>query len=385
MIAGSLGAIGVMEGASGGIWTDVLDHFGLGDSALGPAFAMQALFVLPVLLFGGQLLQKLGLRLMLVFGAVLIAAASFGFISFTAWVIFFAIFVFRGAGVALLDLAANTMAMHVEREDNVHIMGIVHGGFSVGIVIGSLAAFAIYSLGGEFNDVHLALALAMLALGVALFFGPIPKLDAADVVEPVTTAAFRMRMVRICAVLLGIAFGSEVLISQFVSVLLRDRTDASESFAVLSVVVYATMMAIGRFSNSYFLRRFDPIAVLLVQSIGVAIGGVVLTLSPNASITLTGSFIGGLAIAGIVPTVLSYAAAHAPGSPGETASASLLGGYAGGLLLPLLAGGLTSLFSIRAGIALVMLGGVLMAYLGVALRQDAERESRTGTLPGGVS
>ena len=384
MIAGALGAIGIMEGASGGIWPDVLDHFGLGDSALGPAFAIQALFVLPVLLFGGQLLQRFGLRLMLGGGAILMAAASFGFISFSTSLIFFSIFIIRGVGVALLDLAANTMAMHVEREDNVHIMGIVHGGFSLGIVFGSLGAFAIYSLGGDFDQVHLALALTILLIAAAAFVGPIPKLDDDDVVEPITTAAFRMRMVRICAVLLGIAFGTEVLISQFVSVLLRARTDASESVAVLSVVVYATMMAIGRFSNSWFLRKFDPISVLIAQGIGVAIGGVILTLSPTAGITLVGSFVGGLAIAGIVPTVLSYAAAHSPGSAGETASASLLGGYIGGLILPLAAGGLTSLFSIRAGIALVALGGVMTIVLTKALQQDAVDESRSSALPGGI-
>lgn len=380
MMGGALAAIGIMEGASGGIWSDVLDHFGIGDGALGPAFAMQALFVLPVLLFGGQLLRLLGLRVMLVLGALLMAAASIGFISFTATIIFFSIFVIRGAGVAMLDLAANTMAMHVERESNVQIMGIVHGLFSVGIVIGSLAAFAIYSFGGEFQDVHLALALVTLLIAVAALFGPIPKVEAADVVEPVTTAAFRMTMVRICALLLGIAFGSEVLISQFVSVLLRTRTEASDSFAVLAVVVYATMMAIGRFSNSYFLRRFDPIDVLLVQGTGVAIGGVILTVSPTAGITLVGSLIGGLAIAGIVPTVLSYAAAHSPGTAGETASASLLGGYIGGLFLPLLAGGLTALISIRAGIALAAVGGLMTIYLAKALERDAVAESRTGGL-----
>ncbi|HRA47892.1 MAG TPA: MFS transporter [Thermomicrobiales bacterium] len=374
LIAGALGAIGLMEGASGGIWSDVLRHFGLGDSALGPAFALQAAVVLPVLIFGGQLLQRFGLRIMIVVGAVLMGLASVGLLSLSMSATFFALFIIRGFGVALLDLAGNTMAMHVERENGIHIMGIVHGGFSIGIVIGSLIAYGIYQAGGTFTTVHLVVAISLGLFAIAAAVGPVPNERSADAVDPITIAAFRLPLVRFCAVILGLAFGGELLISQFVSVLLRTRTEASDSFAVLAVVVYATMMAIGRFSNGALMSRFGALRLMMWQGAGVTIGGAILATAPNAGITLVGSLIGGLAIAGVVPTVLSYAAAHSPGSPGETASASLLGGYLGGLIIPLLAGGLTSLFSIRVGIALVMVAGVLTVLLCQALKRDRDRE-----------
>ena len=57
--------------------------------------------------------------------------------------LFILLFAIRGTGIALLDLAGNTMAMQVERDTGRHIMGIVHGGFSVGIILGSLLAFGI--------------------------------------------------------------------------------------------------------------------------------------------------------------------------------------------------------------------------------------------------
>ena len=382
LIAGTLGAIGLIEGGSGGIWPDVLNHFSLSDSALGPGFALQSAFVLPVLLFGGKLLRRFGIRVMLVVGALLMGLASFGFARLDQAALFFGLFMIRGIGVALADLSGNTMAMHVEREDGVHIMGIVHGGFSVGIVIGSLVAYAIYSSGGSFRAVQLSIVVAIGLIALAAAAGPVPPIDEADVADQFTTAAFRLNLVRICALLLGLAFGGELLISQFVSVLLRTRTESSESFAVLSVVVYATMMAIGRFANGPLLRRVDAIRLLTMQGAGVVIGGLVLTASPNAGVTLVGSFIGGLAIAGIVPSVLSYAAAHSPGSAGETAGASLLGGYLGGMVVPLVAGGLTSLFSIRAGISLVAIAGALTVILANALRRDEHREQRDGTLPG---
>ncbi|HET7056777.1 MAG TPA: hypothetical protein VFI12_09965, partial [Thermomicrobiales bacterium] len=61
LIAGTLGAIGLLDGGGGGTWTDVLASFGLSDSTLGPAFATQSAFVFPVLLLGGLLLQRVGI------------------------------------------------------------------------------------------------------------------------------------------------------------------------------------------------------------------------------------------------------------------------------------------------------------------------------------
>ena len=43
------------------------------------------------------------------------------------------------------------------------------------------------------------------------------------------------------------------------SVLLRTRIEASDATSVLAVVIYATMMAVGRFGNGPLMNRFDPI------------------------------------------------------------------------------------------------------------------------------
>jgi MFS family permease len=108
----------------------------------------------------------------------------------------------------------------------------------------------------------------------------------------------------------------------------------------------------------------------------MAVGGAVIATSTSVPMTLAGSFIGGIGVAGIVPTILSYAAAHTRTSPGETAGAALLGGYFGGFIMPLLAGGLTSVLSIRAGIALVTVAGLLTIWCGLLLKQDERASNR---------
>jgi MFS family permease len=110
----------------------------------------------------------------------------------------------------------------------------------------------------------------------------------------------------------------------------------------------------------------------------LAVGGLLISLSTNVPLTLLGSLVGGLGVAGVVPTVLSYAATHTRTSAGETAGASLIGGYVGALLMPLLAGGLTSLISLRAGIGLVALAGLLTIACGYLLRRDLEHRGATG-------
>jgi MFS family permease len=376
LISGTLGAIGLIDGGGGGVWADVLSSFGLADSILGPAFATQSAFVFPVLLFGGLLLSTVGIRIMLVAGTLLLAATSFAFTGLHGLALFIALFAIRGTGLALLDLAGNTMAMHVERDTGRHIMGIVHGGFSVGIVIGSLIAFGVYSIGGSFRAIHITLGALMLAVAVAGLLGPVPGTENSGAPPRVSLRAFNTPLVRICGIALGLGFGAELLISQFVSVLLRTRIEASEATSVLAVVIYATMMAIGRFGNGPLLDRFDPITLLCAQGATFAIGGAIIATSTSAPVTLLGSLIGGLGVAGAVPTVLSYAASHSRSSAGEIAGASLFGGYFGALLLPLLAGGLTSLLSIRAGIALVSVAGLLTIWCGIMLRQDERSSNR---------
>jgi fucose permease len=343
----------LIDGGGGGVWADVLEAFGLSDSTLGPAIATQSAFVFPVLLFGGILLNLVGIRVMLAIGSLLLAATSFAFTQLEGLVVFIALFAIRGTGLALLDLSGNIMAMHVERESGRHIMGIVHGGFSVGIVAGSLIAFAIYTLDGSFRAIHIILGVLLLLTAIGGLFGPVPSLDASESPKRVSLRTYRSPLVRLCGLGLGLAFGAELLISQFVSVLLRTRIEASEATSVLAVVLYATMMAIGRFANGPLLNRFNPITLIVAQGFTLAVGGVVLAATTNVPLILAGSFIGGFGVSGVVPTILSYAAAHTRTSPGETAGASLLGGYFGGLVLPLAAAGLTSLISIKAGVALV--------------------------------
>jgi MFS family permease len=375
-IAGTLGAIGLLDGGGGGTWTDVLASFGLSDSTLGPAFAAQSAFVFPVLLLGGLLLQRVGIRLMLVIGAVLLALASFAMTRFDGLAIFILLFAVRGTGVALLDLSGNTMAMQVERQTGRHIMGIVHGGFSVGIIIGALLAFVIYAFDGSFRLIHGSIGVLLLAVALIGAIAAVPSGRDDGPVQRVSLRAYRAPIVRIAGFGLGLAFGGELLISQFVSVLLRTRIEASETTSVLSVVIYAAMMSVGRFGNGPLLNRYDAITLLYAQGATLAVGGVVIAVSTSAPVTLVGSLIAGLGVAGSVPTILSYVAAHARSSPGETAGAALFGGYFGGLVMPLLAGGLTSLISIRAGIALITVAGLLTIWSGMLLRQDQVGSNR---------
>ena len=97
---------------------------------------------------------RLGMRAMMVVGALDAGSHVVRVHRADGIVLFIALFAVRGTGLALLDLAGNTMAMHVERTTGKYIMGIVHAGFSFGIVVGSLTAFVVYALGGGFRLIH---------------------------------------------------------------------------------------------------------------------------------------------------------------------------------------------------------------------------------------
>ncbi len=150
----------------------------------------------------------------------------------------------------------------------------------------------------------------MLLVALGALVGPVPPVDEADAKQSLSLRAYRSPLVRICGMAMGLGFGAELLISQWVSVLLRTRIEASEATSVLAVVIYATMMAFGRLANGPLMRRIPATRLLTLQGTVLAVGGLLITLSTNVPLTLVGSFIGGLGVAGVVPTILSYAALH---------------------------------------------------------------------------
>ena len=378
LVTAALFAIGVIEGGGGSIWADVLDDFGLDERLLGIGFGIGAFAVLPVLLLGGRLTSRLGASQMLAVGGAMLVLVALALITLAGWPALLLIFVVRGVGVSLLDLGSNTIAMEVEQATRRHVMGFVHAGFSGGVAFGALLALGVYATGLPHQAVYvfvaaLIAALALAAARQARRVGRPPRERREIVPRTLSLTALKSRIVQLSGVSNGLAFGVELLISQWVAAYLRSDQGNSAEASVAAVLLFSVTMLIGRLTNGLMTRRVAPELLLVAQGGLVAIGGVMIVASSSLPLTLGGCVIAGFGIAGIVPTVLSLAAAHADGAAGDTAGASLIGGYLGALIIPVLASGLTSAFSLRAGVSLVPVGGVVLVVTGVLVVRELRK------------
>ena len=375
LVTAALLAIGVVEGGGGSIWADVLDDFGLDERLLGIGFGIGAFAVLPVLLLGGRLTSWLGSAQMLALGGAMLVLVALALIALAGWPAFLLIFVLRGIGVSLLDLGSNTIAMEVEQATHRHVMGFVHAGFSGGVAFGALLALGIYATGLPHQAVYVVVAglicaLVAVAARQARRIGR-PGRERREIVpRALSLSAFRSRIVQLSGVSNGFAFGVELLISQWVAAYLRADQGSSAEASVAAVLLFSVTMLIGRLTNGLMTRRVPAEVLLVIQGGLVAVGGLGIVVSSSLAITLTGCVLAGFGVAGVVPTVLSLAAAHADGAAGDTAGASLIGGYVGALIIPLLASGLTSALSLRAGVSLVPVGGLVLIATGLLVIRE---------------
>lgn len=374
----ALFAIGVVEGGGGSIWADILDDFELDERLLGIGFGVSAFAVAPVLLLGGRLTSRLGSSQMLAVGSVFLVLVSLALVTLAGWPAFLLIFVVRGIGVSLLDLGCNTIAMDIEQATKRHVMGFVHAGFSGGVAFGALLALGVYAAGLPHQAVYVFVA----ALITVLVFAAArqarrvgrPTRERREIVpRALSLTAFKSRIVQLSGVSNGLAFGVELLISQWVAAYLRSDQGSSAEASVAAVLLFSVTMLIGRLTNGLLTRRVAPELLLVAQGGLVAVGGLLIVASSSLPLTLGGCVIAGLGIAGIVPTVLSLAAAHADGAAGDTAGASLIGGYLGALIIPVLASGLTSAFSLRAGVSLVPVGGIVLVATGLLVVRELRK------------
>ncbi len=234
VIAVALAGLGISSGAGGATWPDVLDSFGVSDGWFGLLNGLGILISLPLLVFGGKVINRAG-------KIPLLMASAAGFIIFAAGFVYapraFLVFAFlmiiRGLSYATIDLSANALAMDAERVAKKHIMSPLHAGYSAGTILGAGMAALLFSAGSSFKTVYLIVA----AIFIAIFLAPAlvgfrdklaaPSTSAEE--STVSLAGFKDSTIRVAAIMAGLSFGGEVLIAEWIAIYLRDERGFSSS------------------------------------------------------------------------------------------------------------------------------------------------------------
>lgn len=302
----------------------------------------------PVMIFGGCMMW-------LVFPFILIAPSV---------AIFMLLLALLGFFCGVLDSSMNSHAFTVEHFLQKPCLSMLHGGFSLGSVLGS--AFAALIIGLSFS-LHIAtFVVAVCAIGALLYAQP--YCYASDTVEggdatSVNTDAARIPLsLMVIAALTAISFFSEGAIGDWAGLFLRDEKSATASQTALSMGAFATGMTIARFLGDDLRARFDTLPLLAASSVLAGVMMLGFLFAPNAVWALIALLIAGLGYANIVP-LLFVRAANVQGITSARGVAFAAGmGYASLLGGPALLGYIGEHFGIKIAMSLVVIGAVILSF-----------------------
>jgi MFS family permease len=124
----------------------------------------------------------------------------------------------------------------------------------------------------------------------------------------------------------------------------------------------AAMLA-GRLGNSWLVGRRGARISLLVSGAGMLLSALLLLLPNSVPLAIVAFVLLGVAVAGIVPTVLSAGARLAPGNSATLTGGIMAAAYSGFIVCPPLTGWIADRFSLQAALITVGLSGLVVLWL----------------------
>lgn len=334
---------------------------------------------LPLLIFGGRVISRTGKVPLLAASAVFFVIVGVGFIfAPRTFLVFALLMLIRSQAFAMLDLSANALAMDAERAARRHVMSPLHAGYSAGAVIGAALTASIFAAGGSFEAVYVIVIIVfVLTLLVPALVRYQDRLDEPASMgggDTVSLTGFRDPTIRLAALMTGLAFAGEMLISEWVAIYLRDVRGFSGSVGAVAVAAYGVALMVGRIVNGPVVVRMGLKPSFQVQGVLTVIGGILVIAGGPAWVAIAGAFVAGFGLAGVGPSGLSLAGKAMPASPGAAAGLTLLGGYLGLAVAPLLGGFFASVASTRLTLACVAAAGIGILVAARAVQDDGDRQ-----------
>jgi MFS family permease len=145
--------------------------------------------------------------------------------------------------------------------------------------------------------------------------------------------------------------------------------------AAASTTGFSLTLTIARFAGDPLVERFGVVRTVRAGGVVAALGGLLVVLSPNAAVAITGFGMLGLGIAVVVP--LAFAAA---GHKGPNASRAIAGvatvTYTSGLVAPSLIGAIAQATSLTMSFIVVTVLAFGITLSATVLRTDKEKVER---------
>ena len=351
--------------------------FGQNDAGIGVVYLAYSIAYAIGSVVGGQLMERVGRRWVLVAAAGLHGIGIAGYGLAPSWPLFLASTVPAGLGAGCLDGGSNGLVLDVYREGRGRAMNLLHVWFSVGALLAPLAIGRAVDSGVAWPVIMIASALPLAGLAVAYAFVPMPtgRRDRADGGSP-TRAAAAGRLLSGPLILLGVAIATYVAAEIGVSNwLVRYLEPAPLATATLALSLTWAGATVGRLLSSAISDRFDHLrfTIVCIISMGLAIGAAVA--APSLPLSIALFTLAGVASGPVFPMIVALGGERYP-ERSAAVGGSLVGfAVVGSVIYPPAIGFL----SVTVGLPIAMAGNAVLCLLGagalIAFGRSRERTS----------
>jgi MFS family permease len=369
LLMGYFGFFGMLIGADGVIWAEVVLALQLNKATFGTVQLVAPLLAVGLLLVSGRLCAWAGKKRVVLAGLALLSVSRLALAGAgNLWGVV-GMLLLTGAGAALLEAGMNAATLDWEQTTGRSVMSAMHAGFSGGAVLGALGAGALLELGWSYGQV-LVLLSALFGLMI------IVTLPARDPPAGAGTSGEATPMLRllvgrpllVALALIGVVGVVGESVANVWSVIYLRELGAQSFVGGVAFALFNGAMFVGRLVNAPLVARLGSRASLLVSGAGLVLATLLLILPGGVSMAVTAFIVLGFAVAGVIPTALSAAARLAPGNSGAITGMFMAAAYTGFIFCPPLIGWLAELVSLRAALLTVGLSGLLVLWLARDLR-----------------
>jgi predicted MFS family arabinose efflux permease len=357
-------------GAAEGTWVARLpaikQRLGLDSGELGLVLLGVSLTATVLLTSAGWLASRRGSRGPIMLGLVVLAAA----LTATAFAPSFSTLLLAacllGAGVSIVDVAANAHAVAIEQGLGRPVLSALHGAWSLGLLVGSGiaagAAAAAVGVRAQFPAVAIGVVVAAFVLS--------PKLLPSSEDAAVESAHFAWPSgaLALPAFLTFCSMFVESSTMNWSAVFLSGPAHSSAAVAAGGVVAYSIAMVAARLAGDPLTVRWG-VPGLARRGGALTVLGMALALLTRSPIpALIGFALVGAGCAALVPALFRVAAA-APGVSSSAGIASVAtAGYMGGVVNGPTIGFLARGVGLTVALSSIAVAGALIALLGPRLQ-----------------
>ena len=364
-------AMGIMTGTFSSRWPWIAGRLHMGSALIGAVGFCGTVGALIAMPLAARFVHRYGARaatrtLTVASGATLVLPPFAPDVAVLA-----AVVLLMGAAIGTQDNAMNTAGVEAETRIGRPIMSGLHGMWSVGVLLGSLAgslaAHLSISPQVQFPVMGAVVVIGGLAPSAWLEGGPASG-AAAEVHVP--RFVWPQGLVLLIGLVAFAAIFVEFAANDWSALFMHWTMHSSQSLAALTTGLFALTMAAGRLCGDAVVRKIGAVSSVRACGVLATAGCLLVAVAPAVWVAVGGFMLIGAGVSVVVPLVFA-AAGHSGPSPAVGVAGVATISYGAGLGTPSIMGGVADLASLRVAFALAAAIAVMVG-VGAGLLRRAE-------------